>query len=261
MVINDDTLPDPPTLVHARAAASVDARYAVSDWGASSSVGLKRAVNEDRFGRQADVFAVADGMGGHGGGVEASECAIEAALRHAVALGADAPLKEWTALVRIVNNRVRTKMRSRGYEKAGCTLTMAAVEAHRIVAAHVGDSRLYELRDGVLRQRTSDHNLLGELTDLGSDINQAATQGLPLAGLTSFIGQSDENLRVDVFESSPDSGTRLLLCTDGVHRYLQERTIADVLAGFSPMDAAVELTQRADAAGGRDNATALVVRL
>ena len=261
MVINDDTLPDPPTLVDYPASASVDVHYAVSGWGAASSVGMKREVNEDRFGRQSDVFAIADGMGGHSGGVEASECAIEAVLRHAVALGTGAPLGEWRALVRIVNIRVRTAMQSRGYEKAGCTLTMVAVEANRIVATHVGDSRLYELHSGVLTQRTEDHNLLGELTQLGSGIDHAATRGLPLAGLTSYIGQSDESLRVDAFEWHPENGTRLLLSTDGVHRYVQEATIADVVAGFSPMDAAVQLTQRADAAGGRDNATALVVQL
>ena len=73
-MINDDTLPDPPTLVDFPTSASVDVRYAVSGWGAASSVGMKREVNEDRFGRQSDVFAVADGMGGHSGGVEASEC-------------------------------------------------------------------------------------------------------------------------------------------------------------------------------------------
>ena len=265
MQINDDTLPDSPTMVHSPAPASRVAGLTVKAWGASSSVGLRREVNEDRFGRQGDVFAVADGMGGHSGGVEASERAIETALSHAANLGTGAPLDDWRALVQVVNAKVRTEMQRRGHEKAGCTLTLAAVEADRIVAAHVGDSRLYELQAGVLAQCTDDHNLLGELTDLGSDVEEAVARGLPLAGLTSYIGQSDASLRVDVFETRPESGTRLLLSTDGVHRYLQQHAIADVLAGFPPVEAAEELVRRADGAGGarqcdRDSGASMSVR-
>ncbi len=260
MVSNDDTVWDPPTVAgHLGAVAA--GRCAVESWGAASSIGLRRETNEDRFGRRGDIFAVADGIGGHGGGVEASESALSWALGYAAALSSAAPLRDWTAMVRIANAKVRTAMQDLGHQKAGCTLTMAAVEAGRVVAVHLGDSRLYEFQAGVMTQRTVDHNLLLELEDLGSDVQQAATRGLPLNGLTSYIGKPDASLRVDAFEWLPESGSRLLLTTDGIHRYLAHDTIADVVGELPAQDAAEELTKLADAAGGRDNATAVVVQL
>ena len=181
MVSNDDTVWDPPTVAGYLGAVAAG-RCAVESWGAASSIGLRRETNEDRFGRRGDIFAIADGIGGHGGGVEASESALSWALGYAAALSSAAPLRDWTAMVRIANAKVRTAMQDLGHQKAGCTLTMAAVEAGRVVAVHLGDSRLYELRAGVMTQRTVDHNLLLELEDLGSDVQQAATRGLPLNG-------------------------------------------------------------------------------
>ena len=84
---------------------------------------------------------------------------------------------------------------------------------------------------------------------------------MPLAGLVSYVGMPDDELRVDVFSWSPTPGTLLLLCSDGVHAYLSETEIAFVIAEFPAAEAATELTRRADATGGRDNATAIVVKL
>ena len=248
-------------MVEPSASDPATASTPVWDWGASSLVGLKRQTNEDRYGHEGVSFAVADGMGGRRGGAEASERAVVLALKYSNVLGAGASVEEWRALLRIVNVKVRAAMRSQGFTKAGCALTMASVEAGRVVVAHVGDTRLYELDAGALRQRTHDHDLRGELAALGSDLEQAATEGLPLSGLTSFVGKPDATLRVDSFEWCPAPGARLLLCTDGVHRYVEHDDIAAVVSGCPPSEAAVELTRRADAAGGRDNATAVVIQL
>ena len=150
------------------------------------------------------------------------------------------------------------------WERTGVRLcTVATVEAGRVVVAHVGDSRLYDLepRAGVLHQRTSDHNLRNELRARGRSLQEAVEEGLPLAGLVSYVGMPDDELRVDVFSWSPGPGTRLLLCSDGVHGSLGHGEIAEVLSTFTARRAATELTQRADAAGGRDNSTAVVVEL
>ena len=173
------------------------------------------------------------------------------------------PLSEWEEMVRSVNRDVRAKADEVGLSKAGSTLTMVAVEAGRAVASHVGDSRLYEYERsaGTLRQRTVDHNLRSELKALGESFTVAAEQGLPLNGLVSYIGLPDKDLRVDVFSWSPAPGTRLLLCSDGVHSYLSESEITAVIAELPAAEAASELTRRADEVGGRDNATAIVVEL
>ena len=259
---DDDTLPDPPWMLSASTPLGLAATPAtITAWGASSSAGLMRQDNEDRYGQQEATFAVADGMGGLNGGAEASESAIEAAFRRGSTLGAGAPLAEWKSVIRLVNKDVRTKMKGLGFTKAGTTLTMVAVEPDRVVVAHVGDSRLYELQKGLLRQRTVDHNLRNELAAIGKDLECAAARGLPLAGLTSYIGQPDEDLRVDVLAWSPGRGTRLLLCSDGIHSYVPKEAIAEVVAGYPPAEAAERLTQQAEAAGGRDNATTIVVEL
>lgn len=200
-------------------------------------------------------------MGGLAAGDEASEWAVESALKYGSALGVGASLDEWSDLVRIVNTRVSIHMRIQGFEKFGCTLTIAAVEPGRVVVAHVGDTRLYDIRKGILRQRTVDQNLGNELKAGGQDLEQAAERELPLTGLTSYVGKLDKHLLVEVFDWSPESETRLLLCTDGVHKYVDSEMIAEVISSRSPQDAASELTRLADAAGGRDNATAVVVQL
>lgn len=230
-------------------------------WGGSTSIGLVREHNEDRFGHQGIIFAVADGMGRKGGGCEAAESTLESVFGRESVLGIGAPLKRWRAFVRMVNMDVRLKMEELGFKRAGSTLTLVAVEPDRVVVAHVGDSRLYVLQEGALVQRTVDHILENELAASGTSIEQARAKGLPTAGLTSYIGQSDRHLRVDVDSWAPEPGTKLLLCSDGVHGCLESKLICEIVSTLPPSEAANELTAQADAAGGRDNATAVVLEL
>lgn len=257
---DSDTQPDLPWRAELSAGLT-EALRAPTSWGASSTVGLVREHNEDRFGHKGLMYAVADGMGRRGGGSEAAESTLESAFRRGPVLGVGAPLNRWRALVQMVNMDVRERINELGFTRAGSTLTMAAVEPERVVVAHVGDSRLYVLQGGTVCQRTEDHILENELASSGTSIEQAKAKGLPLSGLTSYIGQSERHLRVDVDSWSPEPGTKLLLCSDGVHRYLKPELIYEIIAAFPPTEAAKELTRQADAAGGRDNATALVLEL
>ncbi len=235
----------------------------VSAWGASSVVGLRRKSNQDRYFQQGNTFAVADGMGGLVGGAEASAATVQS-IRHNVSeLYMRDPLTKWDSLIRTVNRETRQTMLNANFQNAGSTLTVTTVEPERVVVAHVGDSRLYSYRTqtGELVQRTIDHNLQNELESQGRNLQDGAAHGIPLAALVSYIGMPDEELRIDVFSWSPEYHSRLLLCSDGVHGSLSDEEIADVLATFPSLQAAKELTQRADAAGGRDNSTALVLDL
>ena len=262
--LDDDTLPDMPIGHHASALpGSIVEPLKVVASGAATSSGLMRESNQDRHLCQYATFAVADGMGGLTGGSEASEHAMESASRRTSDLAVGAPLSDWEELIRSVNRDVRTRVNQLGLSKAGSTLTMVSVEADRVVASHVGDSRLYEYEPGVgtLRQRTVDHNLRSELEALGEPLTMTTERDLPLNGLVSYIGLPDEELRVDVSSWSPVTGTVLLLCSDGVHSYVSAAEIASVMAEFPAAEAASELTRRADDAGGRDNATAVIVEL
>jgi len=236
-------------------------RCQVVGWGGSSSVGLARSCNEDCYGRSGALFVVADGIGGVAGGAVAASISVEEVLRCGSLIAVGASLEVWSAMVRSVSASLRHVMGDRGCAGAGTTLTLASVEPDRVVVAHVGDSRLYEFVAEELRQCTVDHNLRTELTSLGLDRNEAKRRSLRLDALVSFIGCADPVLRVDVFSWRPARGARLLLCTDGVHGSLTEAEIAGVVAGVPPPDAARQLTRLAELAGGRDNATAVVVEL
>ena len=233
----------------------------VASWGGSSSVGLARSCNEDCYGREGTLFVVADGIGGVAGGAAAASTAVGQVLRRARHLDVGAELQEWSGMIRSMSESLRHAMSDLGCDGAGTTLTLALVEPDRVVAAHVGDSRLYELVAGELRQWTVDHNLRTEMSSLGLEPIEVERRGLRLDALVSYIGCADPALRVDAFSWQPASGTRLLLCTDGVHGALAEAEIAGVVAGLPPLEAARQLTRLAELAGGRDNATAVVVEL
>ena len=240
---------------------NIPSGWAISAWGASSSVGRVRDCNEDRYGHAGTMFVVADGMGGLRGGGEAAAEAVDETLRLGSLIGPDAPLGAWSAMVRSISEDLRRSTRRRGFDKAGTTLTTVSVEPDRIVAAHVGDSRLYELTNGDLRQHTVDHSLRNELLSLGKDLDGAVRQGMRLDALVSFVGLRGRDLRVDVFSWMPTAGSRLLLSTDGVHGCLTAGEIAQTVGGFPADEAARRLTNRAELSSGRDNATAVVVEL
>ena len=108
---------------------------------------------------------------------------------------------------------------------------------------------------------THDHNVRAELLAAGLDIGEYRERGVALHGLTSFIGLENEALRVDVLAIPVRAGDRLLLCTDGVHRQLDDGQLRTMLALPNCRLAAERLVEHADEVGGRDNATALVVEV
>ena len=257
---DDDTLPDVTEFAQ-DVTLLTQTELVVASWGASSSLGRIRECNEDRYGHADTVFVIADGIGGHVGGAEAASFAVEQVLGRGSLLGQGAPLDEWSSMVRSVSDELRSVLQRRGLDGAGTTLTMVSIEPDRVVGAHVGDSRLYEFTMGVLRQRTSDHNLRNEMLSVGQDLDEAIGSGKRLDALVSFVGLSGGDLRVDVFSWLPASGSRLLLSTDGVHGCLSHTEVAAIVSYYPAAEAASRLTSRADETGGRDNATAVVVEL
>ena len=129
---------------------------------------------------------------------------------------------------------------------------------------HLGDSRAYRLTrlgDGGdrLDLLTHDHNVRAELLAAGLDVGDYRERGVALHGLTSFIGLEHEVLRIDVLAVPVRAGDRILLCTDGVHRQLDDDQLrARCSAPATARQAAEALVAQADRAGGRDNATAVV---
>lgn len=224
--------------------------------GGSTDKGQVRDGNEDGYvvDRRLQLFAVADGMGGHRGGEVASATALEA-LRAAIASGiglGDA--------ITNANTAVHDKAASdRELSGMGTTLTAVIPDGHGVLVGHVGDSRAYLLRDGELRQLTTDHSLVEELVREGRLTEQEAAVHPRRSIITRALGVEDA-VDVDVYSVPLEAGDRLLLCSDGLTTMLRADDIAALLRRESdPTRAANLLVDAANAAGGEDNITTIVI--
>ena len=140
---DDDTTPTENAAVLRELTATLAAYpLGVVDWGAATSPGMRRRVNEDAWGRRDDLFVIADGMGGRGGGALAARTAVDRFLERA---GAAADRPDWRAVVEAVNADVLAAAAARGIERVGTTLLAAAVGGPLVTLVHLGDSRAYRL--------------------------------------------------------------------------------------------------------------------
>ncbi|MGZ4450262.1 MAG: PP2C family protein-serine/threonine phosphatase [Nocardioides sp.] len=236
--------------------------------GAATDVGLVREVNEDSFLAAPPVFVVADGMGGHEGGDVASAIVVEEFARLADAgydprRGADVVASTLhTCQVRI--GEYGAAQRARGARSyAGTTAVVALLveddEGPKWLLANLGDSRIYRFLDGVLEQVSVDHSLVQELVEAGSITPDDAAVHPERHVITRALG-GPEAVEADYFLLPLPSVERLLLCSDGVTGMIEDAAIAEILGqAEDPRDAADRMVAAAVAAGGRDNATAVVV--
>jgi serine/threonine protein phosphatase PrpC len=225
--------------------------------GAATDVGRVRDGNEDAYlvDDGMGLIAVADGMGGHRAGEVASATALEA-LRAAVTSGR--PLRE---SIQDANEAVFTKsLTDTSLRGMGTTLTAGTLVAgDTVLIGHVGDSRAYVLHDGELRQVTDDHSLVEELVREGRLTADEAAVHPQRSIITRALGV-DASVEVDVYPLELVPGDRVLLCSDGLTGMVQPDDIAAVLRRESdPARAATQLVDAANAAGGEDNITVVVV--
>jgi len=233
--------------------------FVVADWSANSDIGLVRSGNEDRWGHvDTALFVIADGVGGNAGGEVAAATAVGSALASGVGmtetLGQD--------LVARANSAVLHAGDIHGFPKLGTTLVVLGMHENHVVVVSVGDSRAYRLRAGELQQLTRDHTVSNELLASGVSLDAARGSRIRLDALTSFIGlRSDFAVPAHITSHSVVAGDRFLLTTDGVHSYVDYETIARSVGLPSCAEAVDSLLTHAREAGGRDNATAVVIDL
>lgn len=230
--------------------------------GARSDTGMRRAGNEDSFTAAGPAFVVADGMGGYEHGDRASAAvvgAFEDRLR-------DAPLASFDAIQdALLDADDRVAVVSAGTSRgAGSTATGIALVAHERtpywLVFNVGDSRVYRLSGGELRQVTKDHSLGRELVDAGQ---------LDPADLPTFKDRNVITRAIGAMDSLADSllvpvqvGDRFLLCSDGLHGEVPDAQLTTALTGTDSVETiAAGLVDAANAAGGRDNITVVVVEV
>lgn len=234
------------------------------DYGAATHVGAVRELNEDAALAEPLLFAVADGMGGHAAGEVASALAVERLRQLAgrdslesddvveALAGANADI--------LACARHDTARRGMGTTMTGLSVVVVGGSEHWL-AFNIGDSRVYRLADGRMERLTVDHSEVEELLAAGR-ITVAEVATHPLRNVITRSLGTDPGPEPDVWIFPPAEGERFLLCSDGLPLEVDEPTMARMLdEAPDAQTAADRLVQAAVAAGGRDNVTAVVVRV
>lgn len=248
-------------------------------WAVSSDPGLKRTSNEDSYSTRPDVglFVVADGMGGHVAGEIASRVAVEAIEAFIEETAGADKNRTWPfpfdpsisleanrlkAAFRLANRKIAAAIAD-SQELRGMATTASAVlfGARTASVGHVGDSRVYVLRDGNLEQITADHSWVEEQVRAGTMSRSAARQH-PWRNVVTRALSGGEDPEVDVTEVKPKAGERYLLCSDGLFGVVADQRIAEILAEKSALGAICQrLVEAANEAGGPDNITTVILQI
>ncbi len=242
-----------------------------------SDTGQKRPHNEDSSvtDTRLGLAIVADGMGGYKAGEVASAIAAKLILDDVAAgidLGKHAEVDEATGLnhasillrdaISHANSDVyRTAQEVPQCQGMGTTVVVVLYHGNKVSIAHVGDSRVYRLREGEFVQITRDHSLIQELIDRGFFTPEEAAENTPKNLVTRALG-IELNVEVDVQEQDAVPGEIYLLCSDGLNDMVDDEEIHLTLSKYSAnlAEAARELVRLANEKGGKDNISVVLVR-
>jgi len=243
-------------------------------FAALTDVGMRRSNNQDayitlpadspeRFARRGHLFVVADGMGAHAAGELASQMAAEKISQYYLK---QSPAEAATALRHAVQG-ANADVHRRGQENPeffnmGTTASSIAITPEGVIVAHVGDSRVYRVRDGKLEQLTFDHSLVWEMQASGQvHANSSLRHAIPKNVITRSIGPSEEVL-VDMEGPFPIKvGDRYMLCSDGLTGQVTDEEIGPLIDSLPPETAARVLVDLANLRGGPDNTTLVIVQV
>jgi serine/threonine protein phosphatase PrpC len=244
-----------------------------------TDVGVVRTNNEDNFGFDVrhGIFVVCDGMGGQAAGELASKIAVDTVLgyfgrdlRHGQAAspvfgrsfeGVSERATGLANAIQLANQAIQTAA-SYNLEHAGMGSTIVAVraEGNLFSIANVGDSRIYLVREGGIQQLTRDHSLVMEQVRRGLLTLEEAENSKMQNVIVRALG-SEESVEPDLEDHEFAPGDVLLLCSDGMSRYVKDSSMVEVIGRNADLDQSCEeLIQLAKSAGSDDNITCLLVR-
>jgi protein phosphatase len=224
-------------------------------------------------GAQGLLLAVADGIGGHPGGEIASAVAVDALLQYATwqmpwvtdtARDERLLMEELGTALELCQERVRRIAQRAKFEhhEPGTTLTAAYIAWPSMFIVHAGDTRCYLLRDGELAQLTTDHTLAAQLVGTSVMSAEAAGKSRWSHVLNNAVGGGPRDVKAEVRRAELRRGDVILLCSDGLTGHLDEDALARILAREATAERICgELIAAANGAGGRDNITAVVLRV
>ena len=234
---------------------------------AITDVGRMRSQNQDNvygttepIGRLLNLFLVADGMGGHNAGDYASRRAIELVRESVTSSQEGEPIRILREAITTANDLLYQEAREHAEKSGmGTTFVAATVTEDGLLVANVGDSRLYVLHDGELRQVTLDHSLVSEMVRTGNMTREMAYHHPKKHMITRAVGAEDK-VEVDFFDVSLFGDEIILLCSDGLSNMVDDTRIREILLEDSSVEQRAEdLVQAANQKGGKDNITVIIV--
>jgi serine/threonine protein phosphatase PrpC len=249
-------------------------------WAVRTDPGLRRSSNEDSFCTRPDLglFVVADGMGGHVAGEVASRVAVDTIQEFiAESAGADKN-RTWPfpfePAISLEGNRLKSAFRLANRKIAnamaetadlrGMATTASAVLTGKSSAclAHVGDSRIYKMRNGALTQITHDHSWVEEQVRAGT-LTEAAARQHPWRNVVTRALSGGTDPDIDTIEIAPESGERFLVCSDGLSGVVAHEVIERILGDRGATLEAIcdRLVTAANDGGGPDNVTVLLIQV
>ena len=241
--------------------------------GSHSDVGLVRTENQDAFGAfperggvisvlKGQLFVVADGMGGHRGGREASHLAVQV-IRDSYLNSPEGPvgndlLRAFQRANEIINQE---SIKNPSLENMGSTCTALVLQDGRACVAHIGDSRAYLITKPSIRQLTNDHSKVGEMQRRGLLTKEEAKAHPDRSQISQALGVKPE-AKIDVIEDIPlGNDERFLLCTDGLSNNIDDAELHRIALSLPPEEACKALVNLANSRGGQDNATVQIVHV
>jgi protein phosphatase len=245
-----------------------------------TNVGLKRSGNEDCFSKEdaLGLYVVADGMGGHQAGEVASQIAVDLinkSFRRWVEQEAyedelfGVPDNSVTiqgnyllSSIRIANRVVyEMALEHERYQGMGTTVATLFVTSSLIIAANVGDSRIYMVRDGHIERLSKDHTIVAEQVEMGVMTEEEASSAPLKHVLTRNLG-SAENVEAEIFEIEPSNNDRFILCSDGLTDLVSDREILEMAQDEDdPGNLCNQLVEKVLKRGAHDNTTVISVFL
>jgi len=239
-----------------------------------SDIGCQRQNNEDSFGywepeddqqflRKGRLAVVADGMGGYEGGQEASRLAVETLVEVYRDFGGDDPQAALVEALQAAHEQIRQYSFAHPELRGmGTTCTAAAIVQDALYYVHVGDTRLYLIRDGQITRVTRDHSYVGRLVESGMISREEAETHPQRNILTAALGTNPDLIMDSPGRPEPlRPEDVLLICSDGLWGQVRDSEILDAVENKSAEQAGRKLIELARERGGPDNITVEILRL
>ncbi len=265
-----DKAPANDEVSRAEATMPTEARFV----GAASETGPVRDHNEDSYGvfRDAGVYLVADGMGGHAAGEVASAMAVEyigkymSSPLHNIFRKAMPQLAvAWLETAyRVAHEAILKRSRMNRAERGmGTTAVSVLTTPAGVWVVNLGDSRCYRIRDGKITQISHDHSLVQQLIDEGQLRTPEEIARFPYKNIITRVMGTDGDSESETFYDAPQKGDIYLLCSDGLTNEVEEQQIVEIVGqhGEAMQEAAQALVDTAKANGGHDNITVVLVMM